>query len=74
MGCRWLEALLAIVIISFTYWPTMVFSANTSMWIVIGAAAVLLVHSLFCDKCKGLCSGLMRSGRSRHGSRHKRRR
>jgi len=71
MGCRWLEALLALVIVAFTYWPTMVFSANTSMWIVLASGAVLLVHALFCDKCKGLCSGLMRSGR---GSRHKRRR
>ncbi|MEK6760455.1 MAG: hypothetical protein AABX93_00875 [Nanoarchaeota archaeon] len=72
MGCRWLEALLAVVIIVFAYWPTMVFSANISMWIVIAAAAVLLVHALFCDKCKGLCRGMMKSGRS--SGRHKRRR
>ena len=74
MGCRWLEALLAVVIIVFTKWPTMVLSANSSMWVVIVAAAVLLVHSLFCDKCKGLCRGMMK-GRSRSSSsRHKRRR
>ena len=72
MGCRWLEALLAIVIMAFTYWPTMVFTANTSTWIVIAAAAVLLVHSLFCHKCNGLLHGAMNSGRRSSG--HKRRR
>lgn len=72
MGCRWLEAILALVIIVFTYWPTMLFSTMTSEWIVIVAAVLLLIHALFCAKCKGLCMGMM--GGSRRSSGHRRRR
>jgi len=65
MGCRWLEAILAVVIIVFAYWPTVVVSQQTSTWIVIVSAALLLLHALFCMKCKGVCSGLLSGSRSR---------
>ena len=44
-NCRWSEAILSIVILVFALWPTQIFSANTSMWIVVVAAAVLLIHA-----------------------------
>ncbi len=62
MSCRWCELLLAVVIIVFTQWNTQFFSAMTSKWIVLVAAAVLLVHSLLCHKCQGLCAGMMMKG------------
>ena len=51
MGCRWIEALLAIVIIVFAY-PKLVDWNNE--WVIIAAAALILLHVLFCSKC---CSG-----------------
>ena len=74
MSCRWSELLLAIVIIVFTQWNTAFFSAAISKWIVIVAAAVLVVHSLLCHKCHGLfCSGIMTKGTSGRRSRRRRR-
>lgn len=46
MNCKWIEALLAVLIIIF---------ANSSWvyatWIIIIAAAVLLIHALTCKTC-----------------------
>ncbi|MBI4116427.1 hypothetical protein HY449_01645 [Candidatus Pacearchaeota archaeon] len=64
MGCRWIEAILAVLIIVFTWWPTQILSAVVSMWVVIVSAALLLVHALFCKNCEGLCMGMMKQRRS----------
>lgn len=45
-NCRWTEGVLAAVIIVFAVWPTLIFSATVSKWIVVVAAAILLVHAL----------------------------
>ena len=74
MGCRWIEALLAIVIIVFTKWSGMIFTGTVSMWIVIVSAVLLLLHALFCKHCNGLCMGMMKSGKSSSRSGRRRRR
>lgn len=60
LNCRWVEGGLAALILVFVIWPTQIFSATVSWWLVVIAAAVLLVHSLFCHKCNGLCVGMMK--------------
>ncbi len=56
-NCKWVEAVLAVVVLVFAFWPSQILSVATSRWIVIVAAALLLVHSLSCKKCGGLCYG-----------------
>ena len=46
-NCQWMEVLVAIVILVFTFWMT-----TASQWIVIIAAVVLLLHALLCKNCK----------------------
>ena len=50
-NCKWTEIVLALVILVFAMWPTLVFSAMASKWIVVIAALVLLLHGLFHHKC-----------------------
>lgn len=45
-NCRVIEAILAALIIIFALWET-----AASIWIVVIAAALLLIHALFCKKC-----------------------
>ncbi len=54
-NCKWGEALLALIVLVFTIWPTQILSATMSWWLVVIAAALILIHSLFCKKCGGLC-------------------
>lgn len=46
MNCKWIEAILAVIIIVF---------ANSSWvyatWIIIVAAAIILIHALTCKTC-----------------------
>ncbi|MFH1325810.1 MAG: hypothetical protein ABIH49_03540 [archaeon] len=65
MYCRWTEAVLAIVIIVFTWWPTQILSAMVSKWIVIVAAAYLLLHAFTCKHCKGIMMGMKSKPASR---------
>lgn len=58
-NCRWVEGILAVAILVFTWWPTAIFSAVASKWIVLVSAALLLVHALGCRKCGGICCGMM---------------
>lgn len=46
MNCKWIEILLAIVAIVFTLWPT-----AYSKWVVVIAAALILIHALSCKMC-----------------------
>ncbi len=43
----WCELLVALVVIVFALWDTMVYSK----WIVVIAGVVLLIHSFTCKKC-----------------------
>jgi hypothetical protein len=56
MGCNciWTEFVLGVVILVFTVWPTLIFTAMTSMWIVVVAAVLLVLHSLSCKG--GMCA------------------
>ncbi len=63
--CSWVEAVLAVIIILFTY-----MAVASSKWIVIIAALLLLLHALMCKKCQ-MCEEPMASSKS---PRHKRRR
>ncbi|MBI5803302.1 hypothetical protein HY448_01295 [Candidatus Pacearchaeota archaeon] len=65
MKCRWLEAVLAALILVFSLWPTQILSAMYSWWVVVVSAALLLVHSLFCHKCEGVCVGWMKGGKKK---------
>lgn len=73
MGCRWCEAILAVLIIIFALWPTQIFSATVSMWIVVVSAALLLIHAFFCRKCEGLCMSESRPQRTTHRRSRRRR-
>ena len=45
-NCKWVEVVLAIVILVFTFWSTAV-----SQWLVAIAAVLLLIHALMCKNC-----------------------
>ena len=59
-NCRWYELVLAVVILVFVIWPTQIFSAAVSWWLVIIAAVLLIIHSLICKHCGGVCVGMMK--------------
>ena len=60
-----LEAILAVAIVVFTWWPSQILSAVVSMWIVIVSAVLLLLHALFCKHCEGICAGWMKGNNKR---------
>ncbi len=45
-NCKMTEAIIAILVIVFALWVT-----PWSQWIVVIAAAVLLIHSFACKSC-----------------------
>jgi len=45
------DLILGLIILIVTIWPT-ILGATASMWVVIVAAALLVLHGLFCSKCK----------------------
>jgi len=51
-NCKWTEIVLAVLILIFAIWPATVSWSN---WIVIIAAAILLIHALMCKDC-GKCA------------------
>ena len=59
--CKWAETVLSLIILVFTLWPTAIFSAMASKWLVVLSAVVLLVHSLSCRNlsCKPVKSEKM---------------
>jgi len=66
MHCGWIQTVLAALILVFAIWPTAIFSAMISWWIVVVSAALLLIHALVCHKCEGVCAKWMKpSGRKR---------
>lgn len=46
MNCKWVEALAAILVLVFTFWPQ-----SYSKWVIVIAALVVLGHALFCNWC-----------------------
>ena len=57
--CNWVEAVLAIIIILFTY-----MAKASSKWVVIIAALLLLLHALMCKKCQ-MCEKMVESKSSK---------
>ncbi|MEX0932814.1 MAG: hypothetical protein WDZ77_01815 [Candidatus Pacearchaeota archaeon] len=51
--CKWVEVVLALVVLIFTIWSGQILSTQVSEWLVVIAAALLLIHSLACKKCFG---------------------
>ena len=50
MRCSNCQAVLAVIILVWTIWPNLIGLASN--WVVGIAAALLLVHALWCKKCK----------------------
>jgi len=45
-NCMWTEVVFAVLILVFTLWPALIFSAMVSKWIVVVSAAILLIHAV----------------------------
>ena len=58
-NCRLTEAIIAILIIAFYFWET-----DFSGWVIVIAAAVLLIHSFACKSC-GMPERAPRSAKKR---------
>lgn len=48
MNCKWIEAVMAVLIIFFSFYEWVY-----STWVVVIAALILLVHVLICKVCYG---------------------
>lgn len=52
-NCKWTETVLGLILLIVTIWPTLL-GATASMWVVIVAAVVLILHA-WCCGCCGSC-------------------
>ena len=52
-NCKWTETILALVILVFAIWPSLIPQVQGS-WIIIVAAVLLLIHAWTCKNC-GTC-------------------
>lgn len=50
--CNWVQAILAVVIIAFSF-----VRFASAKWVVVIAAVLLLLHALSCSKC-GMCENM----------------
>jgi len=50
-NCKVTDSVLAIVILVFAIWPTLVFPAMVSKGIIIVAAVLLLIYAHKCNAC-----------------------
>ncbi len=50
MNCKWIEGVLAVIVIIFALWQT-----SASQVILVIAGALFLIHALSCQKCGGAC-------------------
>ena len=71
-NCMWTEVVLVALVLIFTIWPTIIFSATISFWIVVVSAALLLIHAVKVHPEHFSSAGTKDRRRSR--SRRKRRR
>lgn len=60
-NCKIMEIVLGIVILILTLWP-MILGAKASMWIVVVAAALLVIHALTCKNC-GACEPMKQTSK-----------
>ena len=51
--CKHCDAILAIVILVFSFWMVSWTSWLTSKWIIVAAAVLILLHGLKCSHCSG---------------------
>jgi len=65
VNCGWVQTVLAVLILVFVIWPTQIFSAAVSWWIVIISAVLLLIHAVICKKCSGICAPGTKRGKKR---------
>ncbi len=56
-NCKWVETVLAILIIVFAFWET-----SFSTWGIVIAAVLLLIHGWTCKNC-GMCKNCMEGGK-----------
>jgi len=47
-NCKATEVVLGFVILVFAIWPSKIFVATTSKWIVAAAAVILIIHAVGC--------------------------
>lgn len=50
-NCKWTETILGVVILIFALWPELL-GAIVSTWIVVIAAALLIIHTFTCKNCQ----------------------
>ncbi len=53
-NCSVVNFVLAAVIFVLALWPTLLNDVNTSLWVIVVASALLLIHSVLhaaCQKC-----------------------
>lgn len=54
--CKYCNAILAIVILVFSFWSVNWTSWLTSRWIIVAAAVLILLHDMKCGHCSdGQC-------------------
>ncbi len=63
-NCKWAETIFGVVILVVSIWPG-IFGTSATRWIVIVAAALLVLHAWKCGNC-GTC-GPESTSRSRKG-------
>lgn len=47
----WKDIVLGLIILIVTIWPT-ILGATASRWVVIVAAALIVLHGFFCSRCR----------------------
>jgi hypothetical protein len=54
--CKYCSAVLAIVVLVFSFWQVAWTSWLTSKWIIVAAAVLILLHGVSCHYCNdGSC-------------------
>ena len=48
--CRWVQTVLSAIIIVLALWPNII-GAVASKWVIVVAAALILIHSFGCKAC-----------------------
>jgi hypothetical protein len=69
-NCRWANTILSLVVLVFAIWPVSIVNSGTSRWVVIVAAALILIHSWAHKNCPS-CGNPMGAGKSSVGTKKK---
>ena len=65
-NCAVVNLILSAVVFVLALWPTLLNDVNTSLWVIVVAAAVLMIHSVVhaaCQKCDAMPRAARRRGR-----------